>query len=715
VFKHRRLSFQRIAALAGLAAIPAILLLLNLMLSREFAESRILTQNVTRSYETRTQLQRILSSHQDMETGQRGFVITGDPSFLQPYEEARKRVDAELARFSTLGSDSAVIRGQLPALLSLSRQKQAVMENTIALRQAGSVDEAMGAVASRQGKVLMDRLRQCIGAIGAAEETALAASNRAADAARRRTQRLTFALQATLILLLVAAGWAIMRAMAARRRAMERYRDASTRQEAIFDAAKDGMMILDEAGVMQNLNPAAARMYGYTREEMIGRNVAMLFEDPPSEEDVAAFLKWLLARPADDLGRVREFAGRRGDGSRFPSDVAVSPVRLAAGQCYVAIVRDITHRKQVEQMKNEFVSTVSHELRTPLTSIAGSLGLLRGGAVGELPERGARLIEIAHDNSERLIRLINDILDVEKMESGKIAFDLRHVYLKPLLTSAVEGMQGFAAGFDVRLDLQEVPADAVVVADEDRLTQVITNLLSNAAKFSPSGGTVTVEVGPVERGYRITVADRGDGIPMAFRDRIFGRFAQADSSDTRAKGGTGLGLSIAREIVTRLGGTIGFDSEEGRGTAFHVDLPAAGRSFTDEPQDLEGDGPHLPRILHVDDDSDTLRLVASAFAGRADVMATPSVHEARAALMRGRYDAAILDIAMTDGSGLDLLPTLAEGDRRTPAIVFTALDSNPALLTRADAVLTKSRATLDQLVEVTMSIIEAHEDRGAGQ
>src|SRR5690606_23372281 len=148
-----------------------------------------------------------------------------------------------------------------------------------------------------------------------------------ADAARRRTQRLTFALQATLILLLVAAGWAIMRAMAARRRAMERYRDASTRQEAVFDAAKDGMMILDEAGVMQNLNPAAARMYGHTSEEMMGRKVAMLFEDPPSEEDVAAFLKWLLARPADDLGRVREFAGRRRDGSRFPSDVAVSPVR----------------------------------------------------------------------------------------------------------------------------------------------------------------------------------------------------------------------------------------------------------------------------------------------------------------------------------------------------------------------------------------------------
>ena len=709
---QRRLSFQRVVQMTGLAAIPLILLLVSLILSREFAQNRVLTQEVVRSYETRAQLQRILSSYQDMETGQRGFVITGDANFLEPYQAARRRLNAELSGLGEPGATTT--RRQLPALLSLSMQKLAFMERTIEARRGQQLEEAMRLVASRQGKELMDGLRAMIAGMDAAEARGLTARTAAANAARRRTQQLAFALQASLVVLLLIAAWLILRSMAARRDAMERYRDLSTRQEAIFDSAKDGMMLLDDAGVIQNLNPAAARMYGYAAEEMIGRSVAMLAEAPPSAEEVAQFLSQLPARDDEGFGRVREFASRRKDGTVFPTDVAVSPVSLASGQSYVAIVRDITYRKQIEQMKTEFVSTVSHELRTPLTSIAGSLGLLRGGAVGAMPERAQRLVTIAHENSERLIRLINDILDVEKMESGKIVFDLRHVSLKTLLARAVESVHGFAAGFNVRLDLHPVPDDAAVVADEDRLMQVITNLLSNAAKFSPPGDVVEIWVTSSAHSHRVTVADNGPGIPEAFRDRIFGKFAQADSSDNRQKGGTGLGLNIAREIVTRLGGSISFDSTPGEGTAFHVDLPAVGHVVAEPRIDREHRVPGLPRILHVDDDSDTLRLVASVFEGKAELLATPSVQEARAALMRDAFDAAILDIAMTDGSGLDLLPLLSAGERKTPTIIFTARDSNPALLASADAVLTKSRASLEQVVEVTMAAIAREADAGRG-
>lgn len=702
---QRGLSFQRVLEFAGLAAIPLILVAVNVMLAREFDRAQSLTQDVARSYEARAQLQRILASHQDMETGQRGYVITGDPGFLEPYEIGRREVTAELARLAPLATGVLSVEQHLTALSALTRQKLAFMELTIRLRREGQVEEAIRQVASGRGKTIMDALRTRIVSMDGAEARALAARTTAAEAARKRTQRLALALQAILVLMLLGAAWWIMRAMAARREAMERYRELSARQQTIFDSAKDGMMILDDAGVIQSLNPAAARMYGHAPDDMIGRSVGMLFETPPSDAQIADFLNRLQARRAGDFGRVQEFSGRRKDGSIFPADVAVSPVGLATGQSYLAIVRDITYRKQVEQLKSEFVSTVSHELRTPLTSIAGSLGLLRGGAAGPMPERAARLIGIAHDNSERLIRLINDILDIEKMESGKIAFDLKHVPLKVLLERAIEGTHGFAAGFNVRLLLHPVPEDAVVIADEDRLMQVVTNLLSNAAKFSPPSDVVEIFVTATPRGHRITVADNGPGIPQAFRDRIFGKFAQADSSDTRQKGGTGLGLSIAREIVTRLGGSISFDSEPGEGTAFHVDLPAAGRVLVEERRMSATRVSGEPRILHVDDDSDTLRLVASAFEGRAEVLATPSVQEAGAALMRNDFDAAILDIAMTDGSGLDLLPLLRAGERKTPVIIFTARDSNPALTAGVEAVLTKSRASLDQLVETTMAEI----------
>ncbi len=422
------------------------------------------------------------------------------------------------------------------------------------------------------------------------------------------------------------------------------------------------------------------------------------------------------ARPArrrNAQGKTREFTGRCKDGSLIPVEVSVSPVELGGQMRFLAVVRDVTERRQVDQMKTEFVSTVSHELRTPLTSIAGSLGLIAGGAAGELPERAHRLVEIAQANSARLIRLINDILDIEKIESGRMTFNVQALPLARLLPQAVEAIRPFAATHEVTLELGEVPADAVVLADEDRLLQVVTNLLSNAAKWSPRGGTVPVSVTPLGRYVRISVADEGPGITEEFRPRIFGKFAQADSSDTRQKGGTGLGLSIVREIVERLGGTVGFDSVPGDGTVFHVDLPAAGQAAqpSDRAEPLgrisEADG---PLVLHVDDDPDMLRLVASALEGRAQVHSSPSVVEARAAIRRYQFDAVVLDIGMADGDGLDLVP-LIRRRQAAPVIVFTAQDADPAQLAQVDLVLVKSRDSLARLADEVVRL--AAEGEGA--
>jgi len=243
-------------------------------------------------------------------------------------------------------------------------------------------------------------------------------------------------------------------------------------------------------------------------------------------------------------------------------------------------------RKRLERLKDEFVSTVSHELRTPLTSIAGSLGLLMGNAAGSLSKSAERLLEIAHTNSVRLVRLVNDILDIEKLETGHVAFDVRKIQVRPLVEQTVEAIRGYAEGHGVKVRIEAAVAVDDIRADTDRLAQVLTNLLSNAIKFSASDGEVVIAVEKETEvnAVRITVRDHGPGISADFKSRIFDRFAQADATNARRKGGTGLGLSIAKQIVDRLGGEIGFADAPGGGTIFHVELP-----IWDEMADFAGD------------------------------------------------------------------------------------------------------------------------------
>lgn len=262
----------------------------------------------------------------------------------------------------------------------------------------------------------------------------------------------------------------------------------------------------------------------------------------------------------------------------------------------VRALRYATERKRLEKLKDEFVSTVSHELRTPLTSIAASLGLLMGKASGILPAPVARLIEIAHNNSQRLVRLVNDILDIEKLESGEVHFDMRRIEVLALVEQAVEAAYGFAQAHRVNIRIAGgVGFIAVVRADSDRLTQAITNLLSNAIKHSPPDQEVLVTIDSGSDLVRISMHDLGPGIPADFKPHIFQRFAQADATDTRNKSGTGLGLSIVKEIVSRLGGKVSFIDGLGKGTTFYIELPRwEGKSdlaFVDDGDGMLGANP----------------------------------------------------------------------------------------------------------------------------
>ncbi|MGA6097866.1 PAS domain S-box protein [Stutzerimonas marianensis] len=241
----------------------------------------------------------------------------------------------------------------------------------------------------------------------------------------------------------------------------------------------------------------------------------------------------------------------------------------------VVVLHDITERKQIEIIQRDFVSTVSHELRTPLTSITASLGLICGGVMGEVPAELEELLDIAHQNSKRLSALIDDLLDIDKLYAGKMRFELEEQPLRPLLEQAVRSNQGYADSYQVSLLLGDCP-EVMIKVDTMRLQQVLSNLLSNAAKFSPTGETIELWAEARGDGHvRVSVRDKGPGISEAFRERIFSKFAQADSSDTRQQGGTGLGLAISKELIEHMDGRIGFDSSPGAGACFWFELPCA--------------------------------------------------------------------------------------------------------------------------------------------
>ena len=232
---------------------------------------------------------------------------------------------------------------------------------------------------------------------------------------------------------------------------------------------------------------------------------------------------------------------------------------------------ELEQTKRVEALRSEFIATASHELRTPLTSINGSLGLLRAGVGGELTPKAQQLVAVALRSTERLVRLVNEMLDLQRIESDALSFDVRPCPARPLMAQAVSANEAYAAGFGVHLVLEDVPEDIEILVDVDRFMQVMANLLSNAVKFSPRGETVTLGAEIRDDVVCVSVSDAGPGIPEEFRSRLFEKFAQAVPQER--KRGSGLGLSITKAIVERLGGRIGFAPRPSGGTTFFFELP----------------------------------------------------------------------------------------------------------------------------------------------
>ncbi|WP_202845068.1 ATP-binding protein [Luteimonas saliphila] len=444
---------------------------------------------------------------------------------------------------------------------------------------------------------------------------------------------------------------AIVRNVTEAARARRRLRDQQAFLRSVVDADENLIFVRDAGGRVLLCNQAFAALLGLQPGQIEGRRV----EDLPGGDLLAPLLDGdtALLREVSELRRP-ELAVADVHGHERWFQLLKRPMALSDQQQLVlAVAVDVSARRQVERMKAEFISTVSHELRTPLTAIRGGLSMVTGGMAGEVPEAMRPLLEIAHKNSERLVRLINDILDIEKLESGRLVLNLQPLALRPLLAQAIEQIGGYAGEFGVRVHL--VPGeDAEVDVDPDRFAQVMANLLSNALKHSPQGEEVVVVLAVRDDHVEVSVADRGAGIPETFRGRVFERFAQADASDVRTRGGTGLGLAITRSLVEQLGGSIGFDTQTDHGTCFFVRLPRARRDAV-SPVDAEG----RQRVLLVDGDAAAATQLAALLEqhGHATVVAA-SAAQARQVLASTPVYALTVNLALPDEDGLAFVRAL---------------------------------------------------------
>ena len=620
-----------------------------------------------RSNEARVALQTLFSTLQDGEIGQRGYVVTGDRAFLQPYVDARAHLPAQQRATTALllkGPNSAA---EVQNLNRLIGRRFALLARTIAIFDARGRDSAAEVIATGQGKQVMDEIRRVVARLSTAEVRRLDERRGARNASRERINILGAAVLLTLMALVLLAQWRDSRHNRQRSELLTQLREQATRADAIFDSAMDAILTLNPSGSIETINGAGERMFGYARAELLRRDMSVLTD--VARKRFGTFIEKLQAGDAAlEQGIVRELNARRKDGTTFPVDVALRGMPLPDGLHVVAIVRDISERRRVEAMKEEFASTVSHELRTPLTSIVGALGLLKGGAGGVLPERAARLVHIAESNGVRLVRLINDILDLEKFASGQAAFSPSSESLNALAQRAAEMMIGLSEERRVLIAVTPSSAEPVVRADPDRVLQVLANLLSNALKFSPADTRIEVRVEALADHACVSVIDHGPGVPEAFRGRLFEKFAQADGSDSRRHGGTGLGLAISREIADLHGGALVHLPTPGGGATFRLDLPLAVAAIAAEDRSAG------KRLLLCEDHPLMAEMMKGALEALGyEVDVANAAGEAHQALHTRRYAALLLDLGLPDANGLTLVRALraAPGTRDLPIIVVS--------------------------------------------
>lgn len=460
-----------------------------------------------------------------------------------------------------------------------------------------------------------------------------------------------------------------------RKRAAAALQASEAEMRAYFEYAPVGVLLADVDGRIERVNPALCAITGYDRQELLGRPLSALV-DPDRPTRTLSRLAGLFAGEESSFQVEQVFTSKAG--RRMWLDILVSLMRDEQGAplAFVAVVQDASPRKEAEQVKNEFVAVTSHELRTPLTSIRGALGLLTGGVVGELPESARRMLDIAVQSTDRLIRLVNDILDLERLTSGKLSLSLETCEAAGLISRAVAEMRGAADAAEVTIRAASMGSEGSMAgrvwADPDRIIQALTNLLGNAIKFSPRGGVVEVRTRADDDVIVFAIEDQGPGIPGDQLETVFERFQQVDGSDAREKGGTGLGLTICRTIVEQHGGRIWAESVLGAGATFYFTLPVVA-DIAPEPPDDPG---LAPGVLVCDDDAAVREVVTAMLEASGYRVWTATSGEEALMVARSRHpDVIVLDLILPGIDGRETAVRLKDqpGTGDIPIVVLSVL------------------------------------------
>jgi PAS domain S-box-containing protein len=749
-------------------------------------------------------LEQVVSEFKTAEFLQQRYLLGNAVADLAAYQQARAALQQAVLRVPA-AQVAAGGRQDWRALENAIARRIELMEQAVMARQQVGLEAATAMVGSALNRQLHDEIDRLASRIKTSETQAV---ERAKEETRQTGQTVKWLILLGGLLSLGVLAWAILmiiRSQAKYRRMAEEFSDSEIMSRAVTESMAEGVVTVNQDGIIVNANSAAPHLFGYSVEGLVGRNVATLLPKR-YQMGFAEFFGALASRPHGFRESDTKILGLRRDGTEFSVNASFGDVRVGGRRLFTVTLRDmtesnrisealrnskaqlrqlrqlrqltdtvpvliayvdkqlrvqfhnkayeemfglaweqihhktmrevmglplyaqveghvrqvlaghsvryereqvsasgerrdyamtysprysendeqneiigffsmgndITELKRMDRMKSEFVSTVSHELRTPLTSIRGSLGLVWGGVTGELPEKAKVLIGIAKNNCERLIRLINDILDIEKIESNQIRLELQALELAPLMEQVVAANEGFAAQHNVKLQLHTTNAPIWVHVDSDRLIQVVTNLLSNAIKFSPAQGLVQIVVAGESGRARVEISDNGPGIPEEFRHRIFRKFSQADSSDTRQKGGTGLGLNISKAILECMEGSIGFTTESRVGTTFFFELP----EWREAPPVTAPIGLYAvtrPRILVCEDDPDVAQLIGMMLdKGGFDADMAHTAAQVREGLKMASYAAMTLDVKLPYENGLKLIRELRQ-EKRTADLPILVL------------------------------------------
>jgi PAS domain S-box-containing protein len=471
---------------------------------------------------------------------------------------------------------------------------------------------------------------------------------------------------------------------------------SEARLRGLFDLSPVGISLMDyKSGKQLEANDALVAPTGYSRKEFMA-----LTDWELTPREYAPLMNNAIEE-LRTIGRFTPFEKEyiRKDGTRYPILAQGILMKDPSGrQVLWTLAEDISERKRLDQVKNEFVSTVSHELRTPLTSISGALSLIVSGVLGEVNDEVRDMLKIAAKSSGRLSALVNDLLDMDKLLAGKMELQIEKVDLLPLLDDTISGMAAFAHEYGVEIVRSDDTA-MQIQTDDTRLVQVLTNLLSNACKHSAHGGRVELHhvAGP-EDSVILSVIDHGEGIPKKFRSHIFQKFAQADGSDSSTKKGTGLGLAICKELVERMGGVIGYESHEGQGSQFWIRLPRARIKLSRESQ--------KPTVLHVEDDVGFAKLVSMQMGDWVNMDLATDLALANKKIRENHYDLILLDLSLPDGSGEELWESLHLSQADVPIIILSGHEVPRRLANNVAAVLVKDGTTVPRIISTLQHIFE---------